>query len=763
MSQGERPRRPRSSQLAVPVPLAVLVITGCAPVPRDGAMLCLHLAAAIQGIAWFGLPKGAFRARGRLGAAEPSPRSHQALTTHRQLLSHTETAARSRRAGTDTARTAPAAAAQANKWKKPGTPPKESCGVGGGAEAVPGEGSGDAAGGGVGRAGAGRAPWGRERRAGTRRPAGAGPGRAGPGRGGAARASSAERGARGGEPRSAALAMRDYDAATAFLGEWGRFQRLVFFLLSASIIPNGFNGMSVVFLAGTPEHRCVVPRGANLSGEWRNASIPLELRGGQEVPSRCRRYRLAALANFSALGLRPGSDVELEALELEPCLDGWEYSRDVYRSTIVTEWNLVCANDWKGPLSTSLFFVGVLLGSFISGQLSDKFGRKNVLFATLAMQTGFSFIQVFSTSWEMFSVLFVLVGMGQISNYVAAFVLGTEILGKSVRVLFCTLGVCIFYAFGYMLLPLFAFFIRDWRMLLLALTLPGLLCIPLWWVIPESPRWLISQGRFQEAEDIIRKAAKTNGITAPDVIFDPSELQDVNSQKQQTYTILDLMRTRNILTITIMSVLLWMIISVGYFGLSLDTPNLHGDVYVNCFLSAVIEVPAYIISWLLLRNLPRRYSMAAALFLGGCVLLFIQLVPSHLRALSILLVMLGKFGITSAFSMVYVYTAELYPTVVRNMGVGASSMASRLGSILSPYFVYLGAYDRFLPYILMGSLTVLSGILTLFLPESYGMPLPDTIDQMLRVKGLEYRPPSSSTRDSKEEEENPEIFKSTAF
>lgn len=47
----------------------------------------------------------------------------------------------------------------------------------------------------------------------------------------------------------------------------------------------------------------------------------------------------------------------------------------------------------------------------------------------------------------------------------------------------------------------------------------------------------------------------------------------------------------------------------------------------------------------------------------------------------------------------------------------------------------LGAYDRFLPYILMGSLTILTAILTLFLPESFGTPLPDTIDQMLRVKG----------------------------
>lgn len=52
--------------------------------------------------------------------------------------------------------------------------------------------------------------------------------------------------------------------------------------------------------------------------------------------------------------------------------------------------------------------------------------------------------------------------------------------------------------------------------------------------------------------------------------------------------------------------------------------------------------------------------------------------------------MVGKFGVTAAFSMVYVYTAELYPTVVRNMGVGVSSTASRLGSILSPYFIYLG-------------------------------------------------------------------------
>ncbi|XP_015675048.1 solute carrier family 22 member 4-like [Protobothrops mucrosquamatus] len=532
--------------------------------------------------------------------------------------------------------------------------------------------------------------------------------------------------------------MRDYDEIIAFLGEWGPYQRLIFFLLSASIIPNGFNGMSAVFLAGTPEHRCRVPASANLSAEWLNASIPLEDRDGRQVRSQCSRYSLDALINFSAWNLVPGRDVNLSQVEQEKCLDPTLISLDVLLCFVFLQWNLVCDNDWKAPLTTSLFFVGVLLGSFISGQLSDKFGRKAILFATMGVQTGFSFLQIFSTSWEMFTVLFLIVGMGQISNYVVAFILGTEILGKSVRIIFSTLGVCIFFAIGYMLLPLFAYFIREWRMLLLALTIPGVCCIPLWWFIPESPRWLISQGRFREAEAIIRKAAQTNRIPAPSIILDPVEVEDLKA-KQHQGVFLDLFRSRNIAIMTFMSLLLWMFTSIGYFGLSLSTPNLHGDAYFNCFLSAVIEVPAYVIAWLLLRILPRRYTISGTLFLGGGVILFIQLVPSDLHILSLILVMLGKFGITSAFSMLYVYTAELYPTTVRNMAVGSASMSSRVGSIIAPYFVFLGAYGKFLPYIIMGSLTLLIGILTLLLPESYGKPLPETFDEMQQINGLSKR------------------------
>lgn len=58
---------------------------------------------------------------------------------------------------------------------------------------------------------------------------------------------------------------------------------------------------------------------------------------------------------------------------------------------------------------------------------------------------------------------------------------GTEVLSGRVRVLFSSLGVCLSFTVGYMLLPLFAYFIRDWKYLLVAISLPGLLELPLWW------------------------------------------------------------------------------------------------------------------------------------------------------------------------------------------------------------------------------------------------------------------------------------------
>ncbi|XP_068456355.1 organic cation/carnitine transporter 2-like [Clinocottus analis] len=547
--------------------------------------------------------------------------------------------------------------------------------------------------------------------------------------------------------------MTDYEAATAFLGEWGRFQREVFFLLCLTVVPNGFTGMAIVFVGDTPPHACLIPAHLNLTAAWRNSSIPLEeeSRGGALVRSACSRYNLRDVKGFSDRGLLPGVDVDLSNVSTESCVDGWEYDRSVYVSTIITEWDLVCDNRWKKPLTSSLFFCGLLAGSFISGQLSDRYGRKIVLFVAMAMQTVFTFILAFSPSWIMFCVTFFAVGLAQISNFVPAFVLGTEMLAPGVRTVFSTAGVSIFFAAGYMLLPLFAYFITDWRKLLLAVTMPSVLIVPFWWFVPESPRWLLSQGRVEEAEAILRNAAKKNDIEPPPVIFGPSQ-KELQCETRKAHNICDLLRSRNIRWISLTLWLVWNTVAIAYFALSLNTANLHGDAYFNCFVSAVVEIPAYIMSWAMFRWCSRRLSLFSTLFMGGVFLLFKQLVPADLTHLSITLEMMGKFSVTAAFAIVYAYTAEIYPTVLRTTAVGTCSMASRFGSIIAPYFIYLRSYSVSLPYILMGSITALSGLLSLLLPESYGMPLPDTIAHMQHFPGCCQKTPYKLTHS--EEKEN---------
>ncbi|KAI4814241.1 hypothetical protein KUCAC02_003444 [Chaenocephalus aceratus] len=78
--------------------------------------------------------------------------------------------------------------------------------------------------------------------------------------------------------------------------------------------------------------------------------------------------------------------------------------------------------------------------------------------------------------------------------------------------------------------------------------------------------------------------------------------------------------------------------------------------------------------------------------------LYISAFVLDLQYVALALEMTGKCGFTTAFSIVYIYTAEVYPTVLRNVGMGMCSSAARIGSITAPYVTYLGSYNKALPY-----------------------------------------------------------------
>ncbi|KAL0994546.1 hypothetical protein UPYG_G00123800 [Umbra pygmaea] len=536
--------------------------------------------------------------------------------------------------------------------------------------------------------------------------------------------------------------MGDYDDSTAFMGQKGPYFYATFLRLNVIFISTGFIGLYIVFVGATPPHNCFIPDSNNLSEVWRKAIIPMEVVNGYEKESKCSRYKLDVVRNLSALGYIPGLDVNLTEIEQERCLDGWSYSKDIYQSTIVTEWDLVCDNEWKAPFASSTLFIGFLIGSLVSGLLSDRFGRKNVVFGALAVQTLSLFTQAFSPSWEVFCIVFTVVGGSSISLYLSAFVLGTEVLSKSMREIFTTLGAFLHYCIGYMILPGIAYAMREWRTLLIILSSLSVVYIPLWWFISESPRWLLSQGRVEEAEAILREAARRNRVAAPEIIFEDTEL-DVASPPTKKYSMIDVVRTSNTRCITLVCLFLWMAVNIGYYGLSLNTSNLSGDPHLNCFFSALTEVPAYVVSTILLRKCQRRPLLATFLLLGGGMLFVIQFIPNNLQGVAIAAEMVGKFAFTVCFTVVYIYTAEIYPTVVRSAGVGMCSSAARLGTIAAPYVIYLGSVNKYLPYIIMGSMTIVVSAGNLLLPETFRKVLPETVEQMQQFKGLCRKDPNS--------------------
>ncbi|NXP25655.1 S22AD protein, partial [Scytalopus superciliaris] len=89
------------------------------------------------------------------------------------------------------------------------------------------------------------------------------------------------------------------------------------------------------------------------------------------------------------------------------------------------------------------------------------------------------------------------------------------------------------------------------------------------------------------------------------------------------------------------------------------------------------------------------------------------------------LAIIGKFTATAAFSTSYIYAAELFPTVVRQTGMGLCSTMARVAGILAPLILPLDQYHKAIPMAIFGSIPVLVSLFCILLPETRGVDLPD--------------------------------------
>lgn len=92
--------------------------------------------------------------------------------------------------------------------------------------------------------------------------------------------------------------------------------------------------------------------------------------------------------------------------------------------------------------------------------------------------------------------------------------------------------------------------------------------------------------------------------------------------------------------------------------------------------------------------------------------------------------MIGRFGITGSYNMLYLLLAEIFPTTVRNQAMGSASLFENLGSILAPLVILLAKNDTMVPLIIFGVLTLIGALLVLVLPETHLKPLPSSVKQV---------------------------------
>ncbi|XP_075453217.1 solute carrier family 22 member 2-like isoform X2 [Ascaphus truei] len=419
--------------------------------------------------------------------------------------------------------------------------------------------------------------------------------------------------------------MPTFDDILEHIGQFGLFQKQTFLmmcLISAVFSPIY---VGIVFLGFVPDFRCANPGVVEIRSKcgW---SLEEEL--NYTVPglddslyrSQCFQYDIDW--NRTSLSCKNPlfniTDYSESNVPITSCKDGWVY--DTTGSSIVTEFNLVCADSWKLDLFQSFVNLGFFLGSLFIGYVADR-------------------------------------------------------------------------------------------------------------CVPESPRWLISQNRKAEAREAIQHIAKRNRKTVPETLEILTADEDVG--KKQIPSFMDLVRTPQIRKHTFILMYIWFTCAVLYQGLIMHMgSNAGGDIYLDFFIYAMVELPAALIIIVTADRIGRRYPWAVGCIVAGIACLVNAFIPDGLHWLKITMACVSRIGITLSYEMICLVNAELYPTFIRNLGIMVCSSVCDLGGTITPFIVYrLAVIWKELPLIVFAVLGTLSGLLVLLLPETQGRALPETIEE----------------------------------
>ncbi|XP_061818436.1 solute carrier family 22 member 6 [Nerophis lumbriciformis] len=520
------------------------------------------------------------------------------------------------------------------------------------------------------------------------------------------------------------------------VGSTGRFQILHVTLLCIPVLLMASHNLLQNFVAFVPPHYCSAH--ANLSEyqlsprEELTVTIPLDQAGKHQ---RCQSYvapQWHLLDNNVSVKSEEQGELDVE-VALQGCTDGWSYNMTEMSSTIITEWDLVCDLRSLKQMGQTIYMGGVLVGSIVLGSLADKFGRRNLLLISHLLMAVSGTCAAFSTSFPIFCLCRFGCGMALSGLGLNTFSLIVEWIPTRVRTAVGTLtGYC--YTLGQLILALIAYFVRDWRWLTLAVSSPFYFFFIYAWWFHESSRWLVISNKHDRAIQNLKSVAKINGRHEEGEKIDIKMLQESMKKEmscsQGTYTVLDLFRTPTMRKMTVCLSAVWLSTSFAYYGLAMDLEKFGVDIYLIQVIFGAVDFPAKVVITVSMSFIGRRPSQSGALIIAGITIMLNLLVPYDQQTVRTCLAVVGKGCLAASFNCCYLYSGELFPTIIRQNGMGWVSMTARVGAMVAPMVLLSGDYIPWLPGLIYGGAPIISGVAAIFLPETLGSPLPDTVQDV---------------------------------
>ncbi|XP_033836744.1 solute carrier family 22 member 6 [Periophthalmus magnuspinnatus] len=514
------------------------------------------------------------------------------------------------------------------------------------------------------------------------------------------------------------------------VGGFGRYQWIHVTLLSLPGLFMASQNLINNFVSGIPEHHCSLPANLSLQNisqvypeNWLKAFIPPDPSG--ERLERCWRYVVPQWHLLTT-----NTSLNSSEAETEGCVEGWTFQRSEFIATTVSEWGLVCS--WK-PLRQmiqTIYMGGVLTGAIVFGGLSDKFGRRSVLIWSYLQLGVLGCSSALSPSYTTYCIFRFLSGMAVSGIILNGVSLKVEWIPTKQRTLVGTLS-SFFFTIGQLVLAGLAFWLRDWRKLQVVVCLPAFLFFAYSWWYSESARWLMLNGRSEDALKSLQRVARTNGkkdiaekLTVQ--MLEDHMKKELESRKS-TYTAVDLIRTRAVRQISVCLMVVWFATSFAYYGIAMDLQKFGVSIYLIQVIFGSVDFPAKFLALGMLSMLGRRVTQASCLFMSAAVIFANILVPREMQTLRTTLACLGKAFTSASFTTVYLYTGELYPTVIRQTGMGLVSTMARVGSMAAPAVLILDEVFPSLPSMVYGGAAIIACGFALFLPETLNQHLPETI------------------------------------